>query len=91
MKRLLSLVLLTLSVPCLAGAQVRTAPATAPAVRNGSNPAAGHTFTHDGVTLYYEVYGAGERFFRTPFAKRDRIEDAFESADRLRASEGRAP
>ena len=26
----------------------------------GANPAAGHTFTHDGVTFYYEVYGAGE-------------------------------
>jgi pimeloyl-ACP methyl ester carboxylesterase len=26
----------------------------------GSNPAAGKTFTHDGVKLYYEVYGAGQ-------------------------------
>jgi len=26
----------------------------------GSNPAAGKTFTHDGVKLYYETYGAGE-------------------------------
>jgi pimeloyl-ACP methyl ester carboxylesterase len=26
----------------------------------GSNPAAGKTFTHDGVRLYYEVYGTGE-------------------------------
>jgi pimeloyl-ACP methyl ester carboxylesterase len=26
----------------------------------GSNPNAGKTFVHDGVTLYYEVYGAGE-------------------------------
>ena len=26
----------------------------------GSNPAAGQTFVHDGITLYYEVYGAGE-------------------------------
>lgn len=26
----------------------------------GSNTAAGKTFTHDGVKLYYEVYGAGE-------------------------------
>jgi pimeloyl-ACP methyl ester carboxylesterase len=58
MKRLLSLVLLTLSVPCLAGAPAKTV--TTPAVRYGSNPAAGHTFTHDGVRLYYEVYGAGE-------------------------------
>jgi pimeloyl-ACP methyl ester carboxylesterase len=30
------------------------------AVRYGSNPSAGKTFVHDGVTLYYEVYGAGE-------------------------------
>ncbi len=26
----------------------------------GSNPAAGKTFVHDGVKLYYEVYGTGE-------------------------------
>src|SRR5215469_2723256 len=26
----------------------------------GSNPAVGKTFTHNGVRLYYEVYGAGE-------------------------------
>lgn len=26
----------------------------------GSNAAVGRTFTHDGVTLYYEVYGSGE-------------------------------
>ena len=26
----------------------------------GSNPAAGRTFSHDGILLYYEVYGAGE-------------------------------
>ena len=26
----------------------------------GSNPAVGKTFVHDGVQLYYEVYGAGE-------------------------------
>jgi|SRR5579862_1135469 len=30
------------------------------AVKYGSNPAAGKTFTHDGVQLYYEVYGTGE-------------------------------
>ncbi len=28
--------------------------------RYGSNPAAGKTFMHDGVKLYYEVYGTGE-------------------------------
>jgi hypothetical protein len=26
----------------------------------GHNPAAGRTFRHDGIKLYYEVYGAGE-------------------------------
>ncbi len=37
------------------------APAPAkPVVRYGSNPAAGRTFTHDSVKLYYEVYGAGD-------------------------------
>jgi len=29
-------------------------------VRYGSNPAAGSTFLHDGVKLYYETYGKGE-------------------------------
>lgn len=33
---------------------------TKPVPKYGSNPAAGKTFTHDGVQLYYEVYGAGE-------------------------------
>jgi pimeloyl-ACP methyl ester carboxylesterase len=37
-----------------------SAPAKAPAANYGSNPAAGGTFTHDGVKLYYEVYGSGE-------------------------------
>jgi pimeloyl-ACP methyl ester carboxylesterase len=31
-----------------------------PVAKYGSNAAAGKTFTHDGVKLYYEVYGAGE-------------------------------
>jgi pimeloyl-ACP methyl ester carboxylesterase len=30
------------------------------APRYGANAAAGKTFTHDGVSLYYEVYGAGD-------------------------------
>ena len=30
------------------------------AVKYGSNPAAGHTFKHGGVQLYYEIYGSGE-------------------------------
>lgn len=28
--------------------------------RYGADPAAGHTFSHDGARLYYEVYGTGE-------------------------------
>jgi len=31
-----------------------------PGAKYGSNPAAGKTFTHDGVKLYYEVYGTGD-------------------------------
>jgi pimeloyl-ACP methyl ester carboxylesterase len=52
--RLIFAALVLLIVPAVA-------PAAAPktAVRYGSN-AAGKTFTHDGVRLYYEVYGAGE-------------------------------
>jgi pimeloyl-ACP methyl ester carboxylesterase len=34
--------------------------ATAAAVPYGANNAAGGTFDHDGVTLYYETYGQGE-------------------------------
>ena len=62
MKRLPVLVFFVgaLSSPNLAGTQATTAQATATAVRYGANPAAGHTFTHDGVRLYYEVYGTGE-------------------------------
>jgi pimeloyl-ACP methyl ester carboxylesterase len=60
MKRLLVLGLLALSAPGLAGDQAKTAQATTLAVKYGSNPAAGRTFAHDGITFYYEVYGAGE-------------------------------
>lgn len=63
MKTSLAVVLFSLSIPNLAGAQATpsttVAPATA-AVKYGANAAAGRTFTHDGVKLYYEVYGAGE-------------------------------
>jgi pimeloyl-ACP methyl ester carboxylesterase len=62
MKRLPVLVLLivALSSPNLARSQAAATQAKATSVRYGANPAAGHTFTHDGVRLYYEVYGAGE-------------------------------
>ena len=59
MKRQSLALLLVLAVPTLAVTQGATAPRQA-RVEYGSNPAAGKTFVHDGVTLYYEVYGAGE-------------------------------
>jgi pimeloyl-ACP methyl ester carboxylesterase len=63
MKPSLPIVLFSLSLASLAGAQTKPVAAPAPttaAVKYGANKAAGHTFTHDGVTLYYEVYGTGE-------------------------------
>ena len=57
MTRLLVLVFLT---PCLAYAQTPARQSTTQTVKYGANPAAGRTFTHDGITFYYEVYGAGE-------------------------------
>jgi len=47
-----------LSLQCLA--QTPAPAHSKPVVRYGSNPAAASTFTHDGVKLYYEVYGKGE-------------------------------
>ena len=62
MKRVVVLVLaLAVSVP--ASAQIAAPkPATKPAlaVTYGNNAAAGRTFVHDGVRLYFEVYGTGE-------------------------------
>jgi pimeloyl-ACP methyl ester carboxylesterase len=72
MNPLLAIVLFTLCVPAVAGAQAQpaTKPATpatpaavvrtAAAAKYGANAAAGHTFTHRGVKLYYEIYGSGE-------------------------------
>jgi pimeloyl-ACP methyl ester carboxylesterase len=57
MKRLFLILVLTLCVSAVSPAQSKT---TSGAVKYGSNAAAGHTFTHDGVKLYYEVYGSGE-------------------------------
>ncbi len=69
MQRLLP-ALVVLALPCLASAQAPAAVppaaqrartgAVQPPVKYGANPAAGRTFTHDGVRLYYEVYGTGE-------------------------------
>lgn len=44
----------------LAQTQSTQKPASKPAAKYGSNPAVGETFTHDGVKLYYEIYGSGE-------------------------------
>lgn len=45
----------------LAGAQsAGQTPAAKHAPGYGANPAVGKTFTHDGVKLYYEIYGSGE-------------------------------
>ena len=59
---LLALAALALPHVALAQGTATQAPAApaATAVKYGSNPAAGRTFTHDGVRLYYEVYGTGE-------------------------------
>ncbi len=48
MSRLLLLLILTLSA------------LSAQSTPYGSNAAVGRTFTHDGVRLYYEIYGSGE-------------------------------
>lgn len=66
MKTSLAVVLFSLSLEGLAAAQAKPATATPAqarptvAVHYGANAAAGRTFTHDGVKLYYEVYGTGE-------------------------------
>ncbi|HUN87339.1 MAG TPA: alpha/beta hydrolase [Terriglobales bacterium] len=57
MKRLLAIVLLTTLASATGYAQAGTA---APAVKYGSNAAAGHTFVQDGIKLYYEIYGSGQ-------------------------------
>jgi pimeloyl-ACP methyl ester carboxylesterase len=54
-------VFLLLSLPAITYAQpaAPTKPG-ATVVRYGDNATAGRTFTHDGIKLYYEVYGVGE-------------------------------
>ena len=51
MKRPIVAIFFVLWTPLVAGAQSNTRDTSA--VRYGANPAAGRTFTHDGVTLYY--------------------------------------
>jgi len=60
MKRLLVLVSLALAAFEIAAAQTAAGVANPTAIRYGANPAAGGTFTHDGISLYYEVYGVGD-------------------------------
>ncbi len=59
MPKSLTRVLLLLCTAILGGAEA-AAPILATAPHYGANPAAGNTFVHDGVALYYEVYGTGE-------------------------------
>jgi len=56
MKRL---VLLLSLLVCISGFAIGQR-MTRSAVKYGSNSAVGRTFVHDGVRLYYEVYGTGE-------------------------------
>jgi pimeloyl-ACP methyl ester carboxylesterase len=66
--KVISIVLGTLLLPCNIDAQTQSQPPThagaqptpKPVAKYGSNAAVGKTFTHDGVKLYYEVYGTGE-------------------------------
>lgn len=58
--RLLVLLLLAVPLPGVAANPTGAARPKTPTARYGANPAAGGTFTHDGVKLYYETYGAGE-------------------------------
>jgi pimeloyl-ACP methyl ester carboxylesterase len=58
LSKALSLVVACLLLSLAIAAQTPSAPKIA--VKYGSNPAAGKTFTHDGIQLYYETYGAGQ-------------------------------
>jgi pimeloyl-ACP methyl ester carboxylesterase len=56
MKRLVLFLLLNLCFADVVAAQRKPIAK----IKYGSNAAAGNTFVHDGVRLYYEVYGTGE-------------------------------
>jgi len=62
MKRLVLLLFLSLCFSGVVCAQRRPAAR----VKYGSNASAGNTFVHDGVRLYYEVYGTGEPLLVCP-------------------------
>jgi len=59
MTRVFLLTVLSVSLAVPAVAQTPATKTAAP-VRYGDNAAAGRTFMHDGVKLYYEIYGTGE-------------------------------
>lgn len=54
----------TLAICALIGLAAAQSTGQTPAAKHapgyGANPAVGKTFTHDGVKLYYEIYGSGE-------------------------------
>jgi pimeloyl-ACP methyl ester carboxylesterase len=66
--KVISIALCTILMSCDIYAQTQSQPSPRaaaqttpkPVEKYGSNAAVGKTFTHDGVKLYYEVYGAGE-------------------------------
>jgi pimeloyl-ACP methyl ester carboxylesterase len=56
----ISVVLFSAFLSVGARAQAPAGHQTPPPAKYGSNPAAGGTFIHDGIKLYYEIYGTGE-------------------------------
>jgi pimeloyl-ACP methyl ester carboxylesterase len=58
--RVLVFVLLAAPHPGVAANPTASTRAITPPPPYGANPAAGGTFRHDGVRLYYETYGSGE-------------------------------
>ena len=65
MKRLVSTAVCALSLMLAAGpSTTAAADRVSTTIPYGTNKAASETFVHDGVTLYYEVYGAGPPLLR---------------------------
>ncbi len=68
LSKLISMVFLSILLPGVADKQTQSQAskpetvqtASRSTVKYGSNPAAGKFFVHDGINLYYEIYGAGE-------------------------------
>ncbi len=55
-----NLILFAVATLALQATAVAQTPSTRLAAKYGSNASVGKTFTHDGVKLYYEIYGTGE-------------------------------